>query len=44
MDRVNAYKLSDYTKNGKNPELKKEAEEQTGNSEGGTSEGDNSAA
>ena len=44
MDRVNAYKLSDYTKNGKNPELKKEAEERTENSEGGTSEGGNSAA
>ena len=44
MDRVNAYKLSDYTKNGKNPETKKETEEQAGNSEGGTSEGDNSAA
>ena len=44
MDRVNAYKLSDYTKNGKNPELKKETGKQAGNSEGGTSEGDNSAA
>ena len=22
MDRVNAYKLSDYTKNGRNPEMK----------------------
>ena len=49
MDRVNAYKLSDYTKNGKNPELKEKTEEQAGNSEGGTGEGgkgegDNSAA
>ena len=27
MDRVNAYKLSDYTKNGRNPETKEEAKE-----------------
>ena len=27
MDRVNAYKLSDYTKKGQNPEMKKEAKE-----------------
>ena len=40
MDRVNAYKLSDYTKNGKNPELKEKTEEQAGNSEGTTGEGD----
>lgn len=44
MDRVNAYKLSDYTKNGKKPELKDKAEEQAGSSKEGTSEGDNSAA
>lgn len=44
MDRVNAYKLSDYTKNGKNPELKEKAEEKAENSKGGTSEGENSAA
>lgn len=44
MDRVNAYKLSDYTKNGKNPELKEKTEEQAENGEGGTGEGDNSAA
>lgn len=44
MDRVNAYKLSDYTKNGRNPEFKEKTEEQAGNSEGGTSDGDNSAA
>lgn len=44
MDKVNAYKLSDYTKNGMNPEFNKETEEQAENSNGGTSEGDNSAA
>ena len=44
MDRVNAYKLSDYTKNGRNPELKEKTEEQAEDSKGGTSEGDNSAA
>ena len=44
MDRVNAYKLSDYTKNGRNPEMKeeeKESEKTTGET---TNKGDNSAA
>ena len=44
MDRVNAYKLSDYTKNGRNPEMKertKEGETATGET---TTTGDNSAA
>lgn len=44
MDRVNAYKLSDYTKNGRNPEMKgteKEGETTTGET---TNVGDNSAA
>ena len=44
MDRVNAYKLSDYTKNGRNPEIKeteKEGEKTTGET---TNTGDNSAA
>ena len=27
MDKVNAYKLSDYTKNGRNPEMKEEENE-----------------
>ena len=27
MDRVNAYKLSDYTKNGRNPEMKETEKE-----------------
>ena len=40
MDGVNAYKLSDYTKNGRNPEMK-EGETTTG---GTTNAGDNSAA
>lgn len=44
MDRVNAYKLSDYTKNGRNPEIKeteKEGETTTGET---TNAGENSAA
>ena len=44
MDRVNAYKLSDYTKNGRNPETKetgKEDEKTTGKT---TNTEDNSAA
>ena len=44
MDKVNAYKLSDYTKNGRNPEMKEteeEAETTTGKT---TNTGDNSAA
>ena len=44
MDRVNAYKLSDYTKNGRNPEMReteKEGETKTGET---TNTGDNSAA
>lgn len=44
MDRVNAYKLSDYTKNGRNPELKddvKEGETETGKT---INAGDDSAA
>lgn len=44
MDRVNAYKLSDYTKNGQKPELKKEVGEQAENGKGKASEGGNSAA
>lgn len=44
MDKVNAYKLSDYTKSGRNPEIKeteKEGETTTGET---TNTGDNSAA
>lgn len=44
MDKVNAYKLSDYTKNGRNPDMKeelKEGEEATGKK---TDTEDNSAA
>lgn len=44
MDRVNAYKLSDYTKNGRNPELKEEARESEATTDETTSGGDNSAA
>ena len=44
MDRVNAYKLSDYTKNGRNPEIKEtEKEGETTTSET-TNTGNNSAA
>nr|DAL35484.1 MAG TPA_asm: hypothetical protein [Microviridae sp.] len=43
MDRVNAYKLSDYTKNGRNPEMKEKEEGETTTGET-TNTGDNSAA
>ena len=44
MDRVNAYKLSDYTKNGRNPEMKEEAKESETATGETTTTGDNSAA
>lgn len=44
MDRVNAYKLSDYTKNGRNPEMKEKEEETGASTDKTTNEGDNSAA
>lgn len=44
MDRVNAYKLSDYTKNGRNPEMKEEGKESEKATGGTTTTGDNSAA
>lgn len=44
MDRVNAYKLSDYTKNGRNPEMKEEAKEGETTTDKATNVGDDSAA
>ena len=44
MDRVNAYKLSDYTKNGRNPEMKEEAKESETPTDKTVEAGDNSAA
>lgn len=44
MDRVNAYKLSDYTKNGRNPEKKEEAKEGKASADKVANEGDDSAA
>lgn len=44
MDRVNAYKLSDYTKNGRNPEMKEEANEGEKTTDKTTNAGENSAA
>ena len=44
MDRVNAYKLSDYTKKGMNPEMKKEEKEGETTTGETTDTGDNSAA
>lgn len=44
MDKVNAYKLSDYTKNGRNPETKEETEQGEMTTDKVSNEGDNSAA
>lgn len=44
MDRVNAYKLSNYTKNGRNPEMKEETENGEITTDKTTSTGDDSAA
>lgn len=44
MDRVNAYKLSDYTKNGRNPEMKEEAGESETTMDKAINGGDDSAA
>lgn len=44
MDRVNAYKLSDYTKNGRNPEMKEETKEGETTTDKTTKAGDDSAA
>ena len=44
MDRVNAYKLSDYTKNGRNPEMKEKAKESETTTGKTATTGDNSAA
>lgn len=44
MDRVNAYKLSNYTKNGRNPEMEEEAEDNGATTDNMTDGGDNSAA
>ena len=44
MDRVNAYKLSDYTKNGRNPEMKEETKESGTTTGETTTTEDNSAA
>ena len=44
MDRVNAYKLTDYTKNGRNPEMKEGLKEGEAETDKGTEAGDNSAA
>ena len=43
MDRVNAYKLSDYTKNGRNPEMKEETKESETTTDETATTGDNSA-
>lgn len=44
MDKVNAYKLSDYTKNGRNPEMKEEEKESESTTDTSTNAGDDSAA
>lgn len=44
MDKVNAYKLSDYTKNGRNPETKEEEIEGEATTDSTTNKGDDSAA
>lgn len=44
MDRVNAYKLTDYTKNGRNPEMKEGVKEGEVTTDKPTDAGDNSAA
>lgn len=44
MDRVNAYKLTDYTKNGRNPEMKEAAGESETSTDKTADTGDNSAA
>lgn len=44
MDRVNAYKLSDYTKNGRNPEFGEESQESETSTDSKNDAGDNSAA
>lgn len=44
MDRVNAYKLSDYTKNGRNPEMKEGAKESETPTKKTAEAGGNSAA
>lgn len=44
MDRVNAYKLTAYTKNGRNPEMKEESMESETTTGETTTTGDNSAA
>lgn len=44
MDRVNAYKLTEYTKNEKNPEMKKKEEESKTATDKTTNTGNNSAA
>lgn len=44
MDRVNAYKLSDYTKNGRNPEMKEEEKEGETTTDKPINTEDNSAA
>ena len=44
MDRVNAYKLSDYTKNGRNPEMKEGVKEGETTMDKTNDTGDNSAA
>lgn len=43
MDRVNAYKLTAYTKNGRNPEMKEEAKEGETATDKTTNTGENSA-
>ena len=44
MDRVNAYKLTDYTKNGRNPEMKEGAKESEAATDNTTDAGGDSAA
>lgn len=44
MDRVNAYKLTDYTKNGRNPEMKEGAKEDETTTDSPSEAGGNSAA
>lgn len=44
MDRVNAYKLTEYTRNGRNPEMKEGAEETEATTDKATEAGDDSAA
>lgn len=44
MDRVNAYKLSDYTKNERNPEMKEETKKNETTTDKTNKAGDDSAA